>query len=324
MSQVPVRPGSAPVTPSTRGPRQRSWLPSRPLDLGATWGTLRRGSGDPTWLVSGGSLWRGVRTPRGPVTLRVHVRAAHGSVQTHAWGGADATEWVLDRLPEMLGEEDDPEGFVPRHPQVAAALRSHPGWRVPRTGLVMESLVPAVIEQKVTGQEAFAGQRRLVRRHGERAPGPGAALGLYVPPDPARLRRVPSWEWLRMGISPQRADTLMRVLRVSDRLEETGGMPLPQARRRLRALPGVGVWTAAETGQRALGDADAVSFGDYHVAKNIGWALTGQAVDDAGLAELLEPYAGHRYRVQRLLELAGMMRPRRGPRMAPRRHLPTR
>ena len=53
-----------------------------------------------------------------------------------------------------------------------------------------------------------------------------------------------------------------------------------------------------------------------------GWALTGSEVDDDGLAELLEPYAGHRYRVQRLLELAGASRPRHGPRMAPRRHLP--
>ena len=64
-----------------------------------------------------------------------------------------------------------------------------------------------------------------------------------------------------------------------------------------------------------------MSFGDYHVAKDIGWALTGSEVDDDGLAELLEPYAGHRYRVQRLLEL-GVGRPRRGPRMPLRTHLP--
>ena len=95
-----------------------------------------------------------------------------------------------------------------------------------------------------------------------------------------------------------------------------------EARLRMQAVPGVGVWTSAEVAQRALGDADAVSFGDYHVARNIGWALTGQEVDDDGLAELLEPYAGHRYRVQRLLELAGARRPRHGARMAPRTHLP--
>jgi 3-methyladenine DNA glycosylase/8-oxoguanine DNA glycosylase len=112
--------------------------------------------------------------------------------------------------------------------------------------------------------------------------------------------------------------------RVAGRLEQCAGLSLAAAHSRLRSLPGIGVWTAAEVAQRALGDADAVSFGDYHVAKDIGWALTGRPVDDAGLAELLEPYAGHRYRVQHLLGLAGHRRPRRGPRMPPRTHLPVR
>ncbi|NUO91816.1 MAG: DNA-3-methyladenine glycosylase 2 family protein, partial [Dermatophilaceae bacterium] len=108
------------------------------------------------------------------------------------------------------------------------------------------------------------------------------------------------------------------------RLEEGARASLAEAHRRLRALPGVGVWTCAEVSQRALGDPDSVSFGDYHVAKDIGWALTGAPVDDDGLAELLEPYRGHRFRVQQLLGMAGQRRPRRGPRMAPRTHLPTR
>ena len=97
-------------------------------------------------------------------------------------------------------------------------------------------------------------------------------------------------------------------------------MPVAEAHRRLRALPGVGRVDGGRGGPAGPRDADAVSFGDYHVAKDIGWALTGTPVDDDGLAELLEPYAGHRYRVQRLLELAGHRRPRRGPRMAPRTH----
>lgn len=92
----------------------------------------------------------------------------------------------------------------------------------------------------------------------------------------------------------------------------------------MTSLPGVGHWTWAEVAQRALGLPDEVSFGDYHVAKDIGWALTGRPVDDAGLAELLEPWRGHRYRVQRLLELGGHHRPRRGPRTPMPTHLPVR
>ena len=164
----------------------------------------------------------------------------------------------------------------------------------------------------------------LVRRYGDPAPGPGRGLGMRVPPSPAQLAAIPSWGWLRAGVSPQRSDTVARVARVATRLEETSGMPLHLARRRLVSVPGVGVWTAAETAHRALGDPDAVSFGDYHVAANIGWALTGHPVDDQGLVELLRPYAGHRYRVQRLLELGGHHRPRRGPRMSTPTHLPVR
>ena len=74
--------------------------------------------------------------------------------------------------------------------------------------------------------------------------------------------------------------------------------------------------------QRALGDADAVSFGDYHIGKDVGWALVGEVVDDDALADLLEPYRPHRHRIQHLVEASGAGRPRRGPRMAPRTHLP--
>lgn len=305
------------VAPGGRG---RSWRTGRPLNVLGTWSALRRGGGDPAWAVRGDVLWRGMRTPDGPVTLAVMTQPSTGRVRSRAWGRG--SDWCLEHLPTMLGEDDDAAGFdATVHPVVHDAARRRPGVRVPRTLLVLEALVPAVIEQKVTGQEAFAAQRRLVRRHGEPAPGPGESLGLRVWPDAATLRALPSWEWLSLGVTPQRADTLARVLAVSGRLEECATLPLVDARRRLMAVPGVGVWTAAEVAQKALGDADAVSFGDYHVAANLGWALTGEVVDDHELVEVLRPWAGHRYRVQ---QLVGIMRPRHGPRMAPREHIPVR
>ena len=281
---------------------------------------LRRGAGDPTFRTDpDGTVWRGIRTPEGPATLRLQ-QAYDGEVHAVAWG--PGATWVLDSVPAMLGAEDDPSGFVPHHAPVEAMHRRHEHWRLTRTGLVMEALVPAIIEQKVTGQEAFAGFRSLVHRFGEPAPGPGTERGLRVQPAPQRLRTIPSWEWLRLHIDPARSRTVVQAARVADALERTVGLPGPEADRRLRSIPGIGVWTSAEVRFRAHGDADAVSFGDYHVAKNVGWALTGEAVDDDGMAELLAPYRPHRYRVQRLVELSGAGRPRRGPRMAPRTHLP--
>ena len=305
---------------STPAEATRVWRPEWPLPMGQVLSILRRGSGDPTFRTDpDGTIWRGIRTPQGTATLRLQ-HAADGPVHASAWG--EGAGWALDSVPAMLGADDDPTGFKAHHPFVETMQRHHAHWRITRTGLVMEALVPAIIEQKVTGQEAFAGFRSLVFRYGERAPGPGVDRRLWVQPAPETIRTIPSWEWLRMHIDPARSRAVVTAARVATSLERTVGLPAEEVDRRLRSLPGVGVWTSAEVRFRAHGDADAVSFGDFHVAKNVGWALTGDAVDDDGLAELLEPYRPHRYRVQRLVELAGAGRPRRGPRMAPRRHLP--
>ncbi|KGN40887.1 3-methyladenine DNA glycosylase [Knoellia aerolata DSM 18566] len=293
------------------------------MQLGSVVSTFRRGSGDPTsWSDRAGTWVFAWRAPTGPVTLRLVDRHRLGEVEAHAWG--DGAEWVLDRLPHLLGEHDDDEGFTSHHDVVAQARRRFAGWRVPASGLVVQALIPTIIEQRVTGKEAFAAYRMLVRRNGSPAPGIGADLRLVVPPEPRTWALIPSWEWLRAGVDGARSRPAVTVATRAGRLEDVVDVPPLEARRRIESLPGVGRWSSAEVAQRALGDPDAVSFGDYHVAKNIGWALTGTPVDDDGLAELLEPYAGHRYRVQRLLELSGAMRPRHGPRFTLPTHLPGR
>jgi hypothetical protein len=59
------------------------------------------------------------------------------------------------------------------------------------------------------------------------------------------------------------------------------------------------------------------------VAKNVSFALTGSVLDDDGCAEVIERYRGHRFRVQRLIELSGVARPRRAPRMTLPTHTPS-
>ena len=57
---------------------------------------------------------------------------------------------------------------------------------------------------------------------------------------------------------------------------------------------------------RAFGDPDAVSFGDYHIAKDIGWAVTGTPYDDEQLRAFLEPWRPQRNRAVVLIHgLAG-------------------
>jgi 3-methyladenine DNA glycosylase/8-oxoguanine DNA glycosylase len=262
-------------------------------------------------------------TPEGPALLRLEPQPSVGEVAAMAWGAGAA--WVLDGVPELLGARDDSSGFEPHagHTRLVAALRSHPGWRVPRTRAVFEALVPAALEQRVTGLEARRAWRSLVLAYGEPAPGPADQVsGLHVPPPPAVWRQIPSWVWLRAGVDAARRRAVLSAAQVAGRLEETVLLPHAEAASRLRSLPGVGVWTAAEVRQRAHGDPDAFSWGDFHVSRNVSWALTGKVMDDAGCAEVIERYRGHRYRVQRLLELEAVARPRRAPRITLPTHLP--
>ncbi|HET7430963.1 MAG TPA: DNA-3-methyladenine glycosylase 2 family protein [Nocardioides sp.] len=299
---------------------RRVWRPDRPVSVTGLLLPHRRGAGDPTFRIDGDAVWRGIRTPCGPVTLRLAPRPADGEVVADAWGPGRG--WALDRVPALLGDDDDPAGFRPDlHPLVAEAWRRRPHVRFGATHRLWEALVPAVIEQKVTGQEAFAGFRRLVHRYGERAPGPGLERGVWVQPDAETVRRVPSWEWLRMHVDPARSRTLVRAATVAGTLER---LTRDDADARLRTLPGIGEWTAAEIRSRTFGDPDAVSFGDYHIAKDVGWAVTGTPYDDDELRAFLEPWRPQRNRVVALIHGYARGRPRRGPRMAPRTHLPVR
>ncbi|WP_237742743.1 DNA-3-methyladenine glycosylase family protein [Actinopolymorpha alba] len=320
-SQTPER--SQTTTPAgTPGPagtpaRTRTVVTTEPVDPALTLAALQRGSGDPVHRrTPDGAVWRGSRTPEGPVTVRVAAVPADGAVEARAWGpGAD---WLLDRLPALVGAEDDWTGFEPELPLLHRLAKRFAGWRICRTGLVMEALTPAILEQKVTSTEAWRSWRELIWRFSERAPGP-VPVPLWIPPDAATLARLPSWEWHRAGVGPQRAETIVRCARVAAALERTAELAdFEEVERRLRSLPGVGVWTAAEVMQKAHGHADAVSVGDFHLAKAVGWALAGEPYDDEMMLVVLERWRGHRYRVTKLIELAGIRPPRRGPRFAPR------
>ena len=294
-----------------------TWRPQLPVDVRRTLSPLSRGRGDPTHRVTDdGALWRTTGMPTGPATYRL-VQHGPREVACTAWG--PGAEEVLAGLPDLLGGRDGADGFAPRHPRLVDAAARHPGLRVPRTGRVVEALVPAVLEQKVTGKQARASFRALVLRFGSRAPGP-APDGMAVPPSAQVWRTVPSWEWHRAGVDPQRSRTICLAMRSADKLEQAVGMSPQDAATRLSAVPGIGAWTVAEIAQRALGDSDALSVGDYHLSQYVGWALTGRPLDDDGMVELLEPWRPHRYRVVRLLECSGFAKPRFGPRLTIQDH----
>jgi 3-methyladenine DNA glycosylase/8-oxoguanine DNA glycosylase len=298
------------------------WLAPFRVDVRLTLSVHRRGAHDPTLRIEpSGEIWRTCLSPAGPATLRLSacrdgpVPSPGTRIRALAWGpGAD---WLVSAVPDLLGILDNPEDFRPVQPTLSELARRLAGLRIGRTSRVLEALIPAVLEQKVVGREARRAWRRLVTWYGSPAPGPAPA-GMGVMPSPEAWLAIPFSDWHRAGVEPVRARTIAAAVRRAGRLETVAGLPGAEADRMLRSLPGVGPWTAAEVRQRACGDADAVSVGDYHIPTLVGWALAGAPADDGRMLELLAPYAGHRYRVTRLLELGGQAPPRRGPRLSAR------
>jgi 3-methyladenine DNA glycosylase/8-oxoguanine DNA glycosylase len=285
---------------------------SAPLNLRLTLGLHRRGSGDPTLRFDGTAALRATRMPAGPCSMT--LRVVGDRLEAEAWGpGASA---ALDALPDLVGEHDEPSSLTPHHLVVKDLAHRLVGLRIGRTGAVIEALVPAILEQKVTGREAWAAWRRMVAMWGEPAPGP---LGIRLAPAADVLAGVPYFELHRAGVERRRAELIRFVCARAARLEATTDMPRAAALDRLQSIPGIGPWTGAEVAARAWGDPDAVSLGDYHIPHLVTWALAREPRgDDRRMLELLEPYFGQRGRVIRLLEAGAARPPRRGPRMAPR------
>jgi len=283
----------------------------RPLDLAATLETLAHGRGDRTIRLARGEAWLAFRTADGPATVRL-VHDEPLRLRASAWGPGG--ERGLAAVPAVIGEQDEPERFVPAHRVLRDLQRRHPGLRLPSSRRVLDALVPSVLEQKVTGTEAFRAYASILRAHGEPAPGP---MRLLLPPSPARLASLPYYALHPHGVERRRATVISRAAARAAWLEQAADAT--DARRRLTSMPGIGAWTAAEVLRSAFGDPDAVSVGDFHVPNMVAWALAGEPRgDDARMLELLEPYRGQRGRVQRLLEVGRISAPRYGPRLAPR------
>jgi len=281
-------------------------------DALATMGVLWQGPPDAQMRIDGSVIARASRYASGPATLSLSVARTH--VVARAWG--PGARDALETVPALVGERDDPAQLVPHHNVVAEARRRMPGLRLTSGAPLYEALLFSILGQKVTSFEARREFGALLRRFGERAPGP---LPLMVPPPPEKLARTPYWAFHALDIERRRADALRAAAGAAHRFDSLRAMPSAERIARLSSLPGIGVWTAAEAVRMSFGDPDAVSVGDYHLPAQVCWALAGEREGtDARMLELLEPYAGQRARVVLLIERAGIRAERHAPRMAPR------
>lgn len=294
----------------------RVYAPALPTDLRHTLGSLRRSTRDPTMRFSSNGLWRATRTPDGPGVQ--HLRQSPhslGPIESSSFG--PGAQWLADHLPALLGAGDHEDDFPISHPKLNQWHARYRGLRIARTEAVWEAAYPAVLEQKVTGKEAWESFRLLHYRLSGPAPTPPNGPKLLLPLDPRQIANTPSHEFMNCNVERKRSTTIRVLADHASRLEQTVSMSRSDYNALFQTFPGVGAWTAAEIAIRALGDADAVSIGDFHLKNHVAWNLADRprGTDDEML-ELLEPFRPFRGKVVLLMQLAGEDPPKYGPHLA--------
>jgi len=288
--------------------KSRSLPLNGPLDLRLTLGVLREGAGDPCLRLSSTDAVRVTRTPEGPATIELEVRGTE--LIARAWG--PGAGWALDHAGDLVGLHDDPGDLRPAHPLVRDLIRRLAGLRQGRSLAVFETLVPAIIGQRVTGWEAGRSYRAVVGRFGEPAPGPHR---MKLPPSAETVAGLGYYDLHPLGIERQRAETLRRAAVEAPRLERNAADEPDLVLRQLETIRGIGLWTSGHVARTALGDPDAVILGDWNLPHTVAYALAREErATDERMLELLAPYPGQRGRVQRLIATACGPAPRRGPR----------
>jgi 3-methyladenine DNA glycosylase/8-oxoguanine DNA glycosylase len=233
-----------------------------------------------------------------------------------------------------LGVDDDLSGFHARFrddPLIGASVRQRPWLRLLRRPEPFEALAWAICEQLIEFERAAAIQRRIVLRLGRRGAGweaqgegsraphmrrreagwEGRGVGSRDPhlrrsPKTvgAELRDVPSPQALA-AVSPAllqsldlggaRARTLVRTARevALGRIDLHDPSP-ERAWRRLRALPGIGVWTVEMLALYGQGRHDQIPAGDLGLLKLVGRYLSGgdphARAQEEQVRELFRPY----------------------------------
>jgi AraC family transcriptional regulator of adaptative response / DNA-3-methyladenine glycosylase II len=169
----------------------------------------------------------------------------------------------LDAHPALV------DAYLARDARLAPLVARHPGVRVPGAFDPWEVLVRTVLAQQVSARAARTLCARLIERFG--TPVPIAAGEVRCFPTPAQL--MDAGARLRtIGLPAARARTLDAIARavVTGQLALAPSTDPALALERLRALPGVGDWTAQAFALHALRDPDAFLAGDLALRRTLG------------------------------------------------------
>jgi len=180
----------------------------------------------------------------------------------------DVLPIVIRRVRDTFDLDADPKAI---NNALRTSFPDGDGLRVPGALDGHELAVRAVLGQQVTVQAGCRLAQRLVERFGEPIETPWPALNRLFP-TPAALAAASSDDLGTLGIIRQRQAAITGIAQamVDNRLQLHGGADVRATLETLKALPGIGDWTAQYIAMRALRWPDAFPAGDVALHKALG------------------------------------------------------
>jgi AraC family transcriptional regulator of adaptative response / DNA-3-methyladenine glycosylase II len=325
MKGPPPAGGAAPAVPVSAAPplrllRLRVRLPAA-YDQGWVLGFLADRAAPSIERVEAAGLLRVVRIDGIPVVLS--VRPAGGLRASPARPARDpaARRWLnveallpagisaaaVRRLVRRMFDLDVDLGpfleLARRDPLLAPLVRRHPGLRLPQLPDGFEGVVRAIVGQQVSVAAARTVVDRLIRHLGDPVGdvSPAGDSGLFAFPRPAALAAAPRERLTALGLTRAKAAALLAAAAATRDgaldWQKLRTSPPEAAHAALRALPGIGPWTAAYVRMRALGDRDAFPASDLGILKALAArnprATRPDAAEIDALAEGWRPYRAY-------------------------------
>ena len=193
---------------------------------------------------------------------------------------------IIARLRRVFDLSADPDAIaiqLAKDPALAPLVAARPGLRVPGAWDGFELAVRAVLGQQITVPAAIGLAGKIVARFGEVLRRPDGNL-THLFPEPGVLADA---NLAALGMPGKRAAALSAIARAvaADPHIFAAGRNLDEAVAQLRALPGIGDWTAQYIAMRHLREPDAFPAADLGLMR----AMT----DSAGLRPNARQLAAH-------------------------------
>jgi AraC family transcriptional regulator of adaptative response / DNA-3-methyladenine glycosylase II len=266
-------------------------LPYRPpYDWEAALGFLRARATPGVEDVDGTRFRRTIELDGLPGTIEVrHAPRASALDLEVRFSNPHALLRIVSRVRQLFDLAADPgviEACLGSDPLLSRPLARHPGLRTLGTWDGFELAVRAILGQQISVAAARSMSGRLASSFGT-APWAGSAERLF--PSPAQLERA---DLERAGVVRARAHSIRelarRMLHGDIALRDGADPDLTMSR--LRAIPGIGDWTAQYIVMRACGAPDAFPAGDLVVRRAVGGL---RATDVQGRAESWRPWRSY-------------------------------